>query len=75
MSLDAATRIIALQDELSLARRQLAAARDQLGVAQARELGAAREQVDAARARVAELESHTHTHTTDTADTADSYTM
>jgi len=59
MTLDAATRIIALQDELSLARGQLTAARDELGVSQARELGAAREQLDAARARVAELESHT----------------
>ncbi len=59
MTLEAATRIVTLQDELSLAREELAAARDELGVAQARELGAARDQLHAARARVAELESRT----------------
>jgi hypothetical protein len=32
MTLEAATRIVALQDELSLTREQLSAARDQLGV-------------------------------------------
>ncbi len=59
LTLEAATRIVALQDELSLTREQLATARDELGVAQARELGAARDQLDAARARVTELESRT----------------
>lgn len=59
MTLEAATRIITLQDELSLARKELTAARDELGVAQARELGVARDQLHAARARVAELESRT----------------
>src|SRR5690348_6843885 len=59
MTLEAAIRIITLQDELSRAREELAAARDELGVAQARELGAARDQLRAARARVAELESPT----------------
>ena len=57
MTLEAATRIVALQDELSLAREQLSAARDELGISQARELDVARDQLDAARARVAELEA------------------
>ncbi len=57
MTLEAATRIVALQDELSVAREQLSAARDELGESQARELGAARDQLEAARARVAALEA------------------
>ena len=57
MTLEAATRIIALQDELSLAREQLSAARDQLGVSRTRELDAARDQLAVARARVADLEA------------------
>ena len=57
MTLEAATRIVALQDELSLTREQLGAARDQLGVSQTRELDAARDQLAVARARVAELEA------------------
>lgn len=57
MTLEAATRIIALQDELALAREELVAARDQLGALQARELDAARHQLAAARARVAHLEA------------------
>ena len=65
MTLEAATRIIALQDELSLAREQLSAARDQLGLSQARELDAARDQLAAARARVAELEACTDPPDTD----------
>ena len=59
MTLDAAMRIVALQDELSSAREQLAAARDELSLSQARELGVAREQLEAAHARVTELESRT----------------
>ena len=59
MTLEAATRIVALQDELSLTREQLGAARDQLGLSQARELDAARDQLAVARARVAELEART----------------
>jgi DNA-binding transcriptional MerR regulator len=59
MTLEAASRIVALQDELSLTREQLSAARDQLGLSQARELGAARDQLAIARARVAELEART----------------
>jgi len=65
MTLEAATRIIALQDELSLAREQLSAARDQLGLSQARELDAARDQLAAAHARVAELEARTDPPDTD----------
>jgi len=61
MTLEAATRIVALQDELSLTREQLSAARDQLGLSQARELDVARVQLDAARARVAELEARADT--------------
>jgi MerR family transcriptional regulator, heat shock protein HspR len=57
MTLEAATRIVALQDELSLTREQLTAARDELGVSQARELDAARDQLAVARARVADLEA------------------
>ena len=57
MTLEAATRIVALQDELSLTRAQLGAARDQLGLSQARELDAARDQLAVARARVADLEA------------------
>jgi len=57
MTLEAATRIVALQDELSLIREQLGAARDQLGLSHARELDAARDQLAVARARVAELEA------------------
>ena len=57
MTLEAAARIVALQDELSLAREQLRAARDQLGVSQARELDAARDQLAVASARVADLEA------------------
>ena len=57
MTLEAATRIVALQDELTLAREQLGAARDQLGISQARELAAARDQLAVARARVADLEA------------------
>jgi MerR family transcriptional regulator, heat shock protein HspR len=69
MTLEAATRIVALQDELSLAREQLHAARDELGLSQARELGAARDQLAAARARVADLESRTDPPDTDRPDT------
>ena len=54
-----------MQDELSLAREQLSAARDQLGLSQARELDAARDQLVAARARVAELEARTDPPDTD----------
>jgi MerR family transcriptional regulator, heat shock protein HspR len=61
MTLEAATRIVALQDELSLTREQLSAARDELGDSHARELDVARDQLDAARARVAELEARTET--------------
>jgi DNA-binding transcriptional MerR regulator len=61
MTLEAATRIAALQDELSLTREQLSAARDELGDSHARELDVARDQLDAARARVAELEARTET--------------
>ena len=57
MTLEAATRIVALQDELSLVREQLSAARDQLGRSEARELDAARDQLAVARARVADLEA------------------
>jgi len=57
MTLEAATRIVALQDELSLIREELGAARDQLGLSHARELDAARDQLAVARARVAELEA------------------
>ena len=57
MNLEAATRTVALQDELSLAREQLSAARDQLGVSRTRELDAARDQLAVARARVADLEA------------------
>jgi MerR family transcriptional regulator, heat shock protein HspR len=57
MTLEAATRIVGLQDELALAREQLSAARDRLGEFQARELDAARDQLAVARARVADLEA------------------
>jgi len=57
MTLEVATRIVALQDELSLIREELGAARDQLGLSHARELDAARDQLAVARARVAELEA------------------
>jgi MerR family transcriptional regulator, heat shock protein HspR len=57
MTLDAATRIVLLQDELSAAREQLAAARDELGESHARELDVARNQLESARERVAELEA------------------
>jgi hypothetical protein len=70
LTLDAAVRIVGLQDELSIARDQLAAARDELGGSQARELGVARDQLDAARARVAELESRTTTTDIATTDIA-----
>jgi DNA-binding transcriptional MerR regulator len=59
MTLEAATRIVALQDELSRTREQLSDARDQLGVSHARELGVARDQLAVARARLAELEART----------------
>jgi MerR family transcriptional regulator, heat shock protein HspR len=57
MTLDAATRIVALQDALTAAREQLAAAREELGASQARELDVARTQFETARERVAELEA------------------
>ena len=57
MTLEAATRIVALQDELTLTREQLSAARDQLGASRTRELDAARDQLAVARARVADLEA------------------
>jgi MerR family transcriptional regulator, heat shock protein HspR len=57
MTLDAAARIVTLQDELAVTKEALAAARDQLAVTRRQELGVAREQLDAAQARVAELEA------------------
>ena len=66
LTLDAAMRIVGLQDELAGAREELAAARDELGLSQARELVVARDQLTAARARVAELESRTDAPGTDT---------
>jgi MerR family transcriptional regulator, heat shock protein HspR len=57
MTLEAATRIVALQDELTLTREQLNTARDQLGASRTRELDAARDQLAVARARVADLEA------------------
>ncbi len=57
MSLEAAARIVGLQDELSATMESLAAAREELGASRTQELGAAREQLEAARARVAELEA------------------
>ena len=56
MTLDAAARIVALQDELAATREELAATCDELDVTRAQELDVAREQLAAARARVAELE-------------------
>jgi len=57
MTLDAAARIVMLQDELAETKEELAAARDELAVSRTQELGVAREQLDAARARVEELEA------------------
>ncbi len=57
VTLEAATRIVALQDELAATRDELAAARAELGASRARQLDVAREQLEAARGRVAELEA------------------
>ena len=57
MTLDAAARIVMLQDELAETKEELAAARDELAVSRTEELGVAREQLDAARAKVEELEA------------------
>ncbi|MBV9919626.1 MAG: MerR family transcriptional regulator [Pseudonocardia sp.] len=57
MTLEAATRIVELQDELSAVREQLADAREELGESQARELDVARSQLETAGERVAELET------------------
>ncbi len=57
MTLDAAARIVMLQDELVETKEELAAARDELAVSRTQQLGVAREQLDAARARVEELEA------------------
>jgi MerR family transcriptional regulator, heat shock protein HspR len=57
MTLDAATRIVTLQDQLTATREELAAARDALGTSRAQELGVAMRQLEAARAWVADLEA------------------
>ena len=56
MTLEAAARIVNLQDELATTRQVLATARDASRVAREAELGAARRQLADAQARVAELE-------------------
>ena len=57
MTLDAAARVVTLQDELAITKAALAAARDELAATRRQELRLAREQLEAARARVAELEA------------------
>ena len=56
MTLEAAARIVNLQDELATTRQELATARDVSRVAREAELGVARRQLADAQARVAELE-------------------
>lgn len=56
MTLEAAARIVNLQDELATTREELATARDASRVAREEDLGVARRQLADAQARVAELE-------------------